>query len=334
MNVLHVYKTYFPDNYGGVPEVIRQLANGMLKNGAKSEVFTISSRAQAPRFAFEKHFVIQANLDLEIFSTPLSWDALAKFKYHAKKFDLIHYHYPYPFGDVLKLLVAKEKPSIVTYHSDIVRQKISRIVYAPVEALFLRSVDRVICTSPSYAQSSTTLKKYKHKLAMVPLGLEYRGDADALTSDMKIFKRSLPDSYFLFLGVLRNYKGVETLVRAMKGVDKKLIIAGGGPELGRMKTLAQRLQADNIIFLGSVNESQKAVLLDGCYGLVLPSHRRSEAFGLVLLEAAMRGKPLISTELGTGTSYANKHNETGLVVPPKDVRALSALDFLSVTPTS
>jgi rhamnosyl/mannosyltransferase len=119
----------------------------------------------------------------------------------------------------------------------------------------------------------------------------------------------------------------------MKGVDKKIIIAGGGPELGRMKTLAQRLKADNIIFLGPVNEAQKALLLDGCYGLVLPSHLRSEAFGLVLLEAAMRGKPLISTELGTGTSYANKHNETGLVVPPKDVRALQdALDFLSNNP--
>ena len=333
MNVLHVYKTYFPDSFGGVPEAIRQLANGTGKHGVNSEVFTISPQVREQRFAFEKHHVIQASSNFEIFSTPFSIDAVSKFKIYSKKFDLIHYHYPYPFGDVLKLLGANRKPSIVTYHSDIVRQRISKIAYAPVQTLFLNSVDRIICTSPSYAKSSRVLKRYQDKVDIIPLGLENSDKKHAMTSEMKVLKADLPDSYFLFLGVLRNYKGVDTLVRAMKGVDKKIIIAGGGPELGRMKTLAQRLKADNIIFLGPVNEAQKALLLDGCYGLVLPSHLRSEAFGLVLLEAAMRGKPLISTELGTGTSYANKHNETGLVVPPKDVRALQdALDFLSNNP--
>ena len=199
MNVLHVYKTYFPDSFGGVPEAIRQLANGTGKHGVNSEVFTISPQVREQRFAFEKHHVIQASSNFEIFSTPFSIDAVSKFKIYSKKFDLIHYHYPYPFGDVLKLLGANRKPSIVTYHSDIVRQRISKIAYAPVQTLFLNSVDRIICTSPSYAKSSRVLKRYQDKVDIIPLGLENSDKKHAMTSEMKVLKADLPDSYFLFL---------------------------------------------------------------------------------------------------------------------------------------
>lgn len=113
MNVLHVYKTYFPDSFGGVPEAIRQLANGTGKHGVNSEVFTISPQVREQRFAFEKHHVIQASSNFEIFSTPFSIDAVSKFKIYSKKFDLIHYHYPYPFGDVLKLLVRTERRALL-----------------------------------------------------------------------------------------------------------------------------------------------------------------------------------------------------------------------------
>jgi O-antigen biosynthesis rhamnosyltransferase len=64
-------------------------------------------------------------------------------------------------------------------------------------------------------------------------------------------------------------------------------------------------------------------LLSLCQGFVFPSHLRSEAFGLSLVEAAMAGKPMISCEIGTGTTYINRHGETGLVVPPSDAPALA-----------
>jgi rhamnosyl/mannosyltransferase len=57
--------------------------------------------------------------------------------------------------------------------------------------------------------------------------------------------------------------------------------------------------------------------------LVLPSHLRSEAFGMVLVEAAMIGKPMISCEINTGTSFVNADGETGFVVEPGSPRALA-----------
>jgi rhamnosyl/mannosyltransferase len=66
-----------------------------------------------------------------------------------------------------------------------------------------------------------------------------------------------------------------------------------------------------------------------CYGVVFPSHLRSEAFGISLLEGAMYGKPMISSEIGTGTTFVNIGNETGLVVPPSDPAALrQAMTYL------
>ena len=62
---------------------------------------------------------------------------------------------------------------------------------------------------------------------------------------------------------------------------------------------------------------------------MLPSILRSEAFGIVLLEAMACKKPVVSTELGTGTSYVNENGRTGIVVQPRNSKALNeAINFL------
>jgi rhamnosyl/mannosyltransferase len=77
------------------------------------------------------------------------------------------------------------------------------------------------------------------------------------------------------------------------------------------------------VFAGQVSDAKKVALLKRCRALVLPSHLRSEAYGMVLVEAAMYGRPLISCEIGTGTSYVNAHEETGFVVEPESSTALA-----------
>ena len=74
----------------------------------------------------------------------------------------------------------------------------------------------------------------------------------------------------------------------------------------------------NVSFTGHVPEQDKVALFSLCRGFVFPSNLRSEAFGIALLEAAMNGKPMISCEIGTGTSFVNVHQQTGFVVPPGD----------------
>src|SRR5690606_7759130 len=81
---------------------------------------------------------------------------------------------------------------------------------------------------------------------------------------------------------------------------------------------AQAAGLANIHFLGAVSDLDKAALLELCTAFVFPSHLRSEAYGLSLVEAAMFGKPMISCEISTGTSFVNRDGETGIVVEPQD----------------
>lgn len=129
--------------------------------------------------------------------------------------------------------------------------------------------------------------------------------------------------------MLRYYKGLHILLDAAQGTDYPIVIVGAGPIEAELKAQAARLGLRNIFFLGAVPDEDKVALLTLCYGVVFPSHLRSEAFGISLLEGAMYRKPMISSEIGTGTTFINIGDETGLVVPPSDPVALrQAMSYL------
>jgi len=129
--------------------------------------------------------------------------------------------------------------------------------------------------------------------------------------------------FFLFIGILRYYKGLHVLLAAAINTAFPIVIVGSGPLEVSLKEEAQKRKIKNIIFLGFLEEEDKMALLSLCLCVLFPSHLRSEAFGLVLLEGAMLSKPLICAEIGTGTSYINLDNTTGLVVQGNDATALS-----------
>jgi glycosyltransferase involved in cell wall biosynthesis len=123
--------------------------------------------------------------------------------------------------------------------------------------------------------------------------------------------------------VHRHYKGLFYLIEALKFKEYDIIIAGEGPVSQDIKNLVFSYNLKQIVFVGNVNEYEKEVLYKYCYAFIFPSHLRSESFGFSLLEAAMHGKSMISCEIGTGTSFININKETGLVVPPKNPKAIS-----------
>jgi rhamnosyl/mannosyltransferase len=140
----------------------------------------------------------------------------------------------------------------------------------------------------------------------------------------------------LFIGRFRHYKGLHVLVRAMSRLEGTLLLIGTGPLAEDLRRLVHSLKIeDRVLFLGERSDQEVDIYLHACDLLVLPSILRSEAFGVVLLEAMACGKPVVSTELGTGTSFVNRHGETGLVVPPNDAAALEgAISFLLANPES
>lgn len=327
--ILHFYRTYYPDSFGGVEQAIFQMCNGCARYGYTSEVLTLSANAQEKPFEFSGHMVHQAKMNFEVASTGFSWSAFRQFAALAKQADIVHLHYPWPFMDIVHFVTGHGKPTVVTYHSDIIRQKTLLKLYRPLRKRFLASVDRIVATSPNYLASSPVLNLYRHKIVEITYGLDkstYPVPAFALLNK---WRSKLPVRFFLFVGMLRYYKGLHILLEALREVDYPVVIMGSGPVEDELKNHAARLGLQNVYFLGRLPDEDKVALLTLCYAVVFPSHLRSEAFGLSLLEGAMFGKPMISSEIGTGTTYINIANETGLVVPPSDPLALrQAMNYL------
>ncbi|WP_339379984.1 glycosyltransferase [Aromatoleum evansii] len=244
----------------------------------------------------------------------------------AKAADVIHYHFPWPFADVMHLSQGRATPSVLTYHSDVVRQRFLGALYRPLMMRMLRSMSAVVATSPAYARTSETLSApdVQKLVRVIPLGIDqqsYPSDGDERVLHRLNIARDEP--YFLFIGVLRYYKGLHFLLEAALRVGAKVVIAGSGPEDEALRVLMKALGVRNVVLAGQVSVEEKVALLRQSRALVLSSHLRSEAFGMVLVEAAMLGVPMISCEIGTGTTFVNANGETGLVVEPAKPAALA-----------
>lgn len=331
VKVLHVYRTYFPDSQGGLEEVIRQICLGTGEKGVTSRVFTLSDEPYPRRLPRVECDVVRVRKTFEIASCGFALTGLRQFAKEVAWADVVHYHYPWPFSDILYLIAGRSKPAILTYHSDIVRQKILLSLYRPLMSRYLSAMDKIVATSPNYFATSEVLNEFADKVEVVPIGLDEPSFPVLGPHDKTIAHARLiyGNDFFLFVGVLRYYKGLHILLDAIKGAPYRVVIVGAGPVEAELREQAQALDLDNVVFAGFVSDKEKMALFQLCRAVVFPSYLRSEAFGVTLLEGAMSSRALISAEVGSGTSHVNIHGETGLVVPPSDSSALrSAMDTL------
>lgn len=329
MKILHVYKTYYPDTYGGVEQVIRQISMNAQAFDVKNRVFTLSRNPNPPIIYDQNVEVVRAPLSFELASTSFSLSALRQFRQCTQQADIVHYHFPWPFGDVLHFLSLTQKPTVVTYHSDIVKQKNLLHLYTPLMNRFLSAATAIVTTSPNYLATSKTLQKFRDKTTVIPIGLNPAHYPAPSTEKLNYWREKVGENFFLFIGVLRYYKGLSILLDACKNQSHPVVIMGTGPLEHELKTQAKTLGLTNVTFVGALSDEDKIALLTLCFAIVFPSHVRSEAFGISLLEGAMHGKPLISAEIGTGSSYININGETGLVVKANDSDAFAkAMQYL------
>ena len=322
VRILHFYKTYFPDSRGGIEQFIFQLARGSTRRGIDVDVLSLSSDVGRETSSRDGHTVHRVRKNFEIASTGFSLAAFGSFASLARQADIVHYHHPWPFADMVHFATAVSKPTILTYHSDIVRQRRLLTLYKPLMKRFLGKVDRIVATSQNYLETSDTLRSYLDKTRVIPIGLDRTTYPYPDAARMAAWREKVGERFFLFVGVLRYYKGLHILLDALRGTGYPLVIVGAGPIEAELRTHAAEIGLTNIHFLGAVSDDDKVALLELSYAVLFPSHLRSEAFGISLLEGAMFGKPMISSEIGTGTTYINIHGETGLVVKPDDPDAL------------
>ncbi len=324
MNILHVYRTYFPDTQGGLEETVRQICSNTIPYGARHRIFTLSRNPEPATLQLPEAEVYRFPLTFEIASCGFSITGVLGFKKLVEWADIVHYHFPWPYGDLLHFLCHVRKPTLVSYQSDIIRQQGLLRLYSPLQNLFLSRVTKIVTTSPNYLQSSPVLNSLDTQIEIIPNGLDEKRYSAVSVEKIDEVRERFGTDYFLFIGVLRYYKGLQYLLDAVKDAAFTVLIAGSGPMEKELKDQALRLGLQNVQFLGYVEDDEKNALIHEARAIVFPSCERSEAFGITLLEGAMFAKPLITADIGTGTTYINRDRETGLVVAPKDHVSLRA----------
>jgi glycosyltransferase involved in cell wall biosynthesis len=191
-----------------------------------------------------------------------------------------------------------------------------------VTSIHLKKYHHLLCVSEHVKRDLVSRGFSPERICVVPNGID-PGVADSASIR--------DDGYGLYVGRLVRTKSLHTLLHALsilkkKGIDARFKIVGDGPQSDRLKSLASRLGLDGVEFLGRVSDEEKWRLYAGCSYFVLPS--LFESFGMVLLEAMLFGKPVISTRVG---GVPDVVGDAGILVPPEDERALAdAMAYLAV----
>lgn len=326
--ILHLAKGYWP-TIGGMETVVRQLAEGAVRRGYRVRVLCYGQEDETVWINGVE--VNRVHPTLRVGGAPIVLGYSSKFQNLLKDADILHFHCPNPMAEWSAVWLPqgtfKEKAVIATYHSDPLRPKWALPPYRLLLKSFLGKCHFLAATSPAYRLSSEFLKPHREYCRVIPLGIGTARFADISEERIRQVESlisPLGHPRVLFVGRLVYYKGIDILLKALALVPELHgIIVGQGPLSAELKSLAQRLGLKNrVCFLGFLSDELYPAVYRCADIFALPSVARTEAFGIVALEAMASGLPLVTTELSTGTSYHNRHQETGFVIPPGDPLAL------------
>ncbi len=332
LNILYIYKDYFPV-LGGIENHVRLLAEGLAARGASVQALVTNTARRTVIENLNGVTVFKAGRLATISSAPLSLELFRLIG--TFKPDVAHLHFPYPVGELAQLLRGRARKLVVTYHSDIVRQKYLLRVYKPFLKRLLARADAISISNPTYMQRSLYVAPHADKCVVIHHGANlarFQSTPESQARAQHIRAEHAPhgEPLILFVGRLRYYKGVENLIAAMRLLAPSIpaaaraLIVGTGPMQAEWQALAQSLGVTRQLnFVGTVSDHDLPAYYQAAQVFVLPSTHPSETWGAVQIEAMASGLPCICTEVGTGTSYVNQHSITGLVVPPRDPSALA-----------
>jgi rhamnosyl/mannosyltransferase len=324
VKVAHVFKDYYPPTTGGIEQHMHVLCSTLTRK--VDVVVLVPSRS---RSRVEERLDGVTVVRVPEFGRYASVPLCPTMPWELRKLapDIVHLHFPNPMGDIAYLLGARGVPLVISYHADVIRQRALLPLYLPLIHRTFGRAGRIVAGSEEYLASSPTLRRYRYKCDVIPYGIDAQSFAlrDGDGPHVEELRRHHALGMILFVGVLRPYKGLDVLLRAMTEVaEAHLVIVGSDPERGHAAGLATRLGlSGRVTFAGVVSGSRLRVLLHACDLFVLPSLDRREAFGIVQLEAMACGKPVISSDLATGVRLVNRDGETGLLVPPGNPEALA-----------
>ena len=317
---------YFPPDDGGIETVMYEIAEGLNSNGVSCDVLCSNNKNKTQISRFSNYKVIRAASFGQILSTSIAPMLIYLLWRINKKYDIVHLHHPDPLAAIAVLICCPKKNIVLHWHSDIIRQKFSFTLYRPFQILLLRRSSKIIVTSSNYLGGSKHLNRYKQKVEVVPIGI--KGTFQVNNFLLSGLKEKYRGKHIVFtLGRHVSYKGFDYLIEAASYLDESFIILiGGNGKLSKlfMKKIQTLGLNAKVKLIGKLPQTDLGTFFHFCSIFCLPSIERTEAFGVVLLEAMSFGKPLVTTNIpGSGVNWVNQNEITGLSVAPRCPKELA-----------
>jgi rhamnosyl/mannosyltransferase len=320
INVLQIGK-FYPPHAGGMETHLEQLCT-QLREFSNVRVVVASTDRHSVTEEISGIRVHRVGSPVYVGGAPVSPGMVTAIR--RSPAHIVHIHWPNPAAVLAYLASGHSGQLVLTYHSDIIRQRVGACLFGPILNLVMRRCAAVICTSRDYLETSPVLRQFRERCHVIPFGIGTEKLAVPDPESVAKLRRLYGPRVVLAVGRLVYYKGFEYLIQAMRFVNGKAVIIGDGPLREKLTRLAVSCGvADRVIFAG---EKQRLDLLAHIHAadvFALPSIARSEAFGIVQIEAMACGKPVINTRLDSGVPSVSLDGITGITVPPADPDSLA-----------
>lgn len=317
--ILHI-STFYPPNKGGVEQTAYDIVSG-LRDSYEQKVICFSHDKKNKSDTFDGVEVYRIGYFAKFASQAISFGYFRVLSSLLKSFnpDIVYLHLPNPLITIYLLMLKKRvKKLILHWHSDIVRQRLIKPFYKPLQKKTLRLADLIFATSTEYLEGSEDLKPFKNKVRILPSVVNEKKFVLTDENQKKIEKiksRFHDKKIALFVGRHVKYKGIEYIIKASELISDQavILIAGEGPLTPKLKKMAQGKR--NIFFIGKLSDEELKEYLYSAYIFLFPSITRNEAFGLALAEALYCGIPAVGFKIeGSGVNFVNKDGYTGFMV--------------------
>jgi rhamnosyl/mannosyltransferase len=327
MKILQLGKFYPPDT-GGMETALYNITEELNQRGIQCDVLCANKEKKYRNDLLNGYKVIRTSSYGIVASTSISPQMIRELKKIITNYDILHIHHPNPTANLALFMANPKKQKVVIHwHSDIIKQELELRFYKPLLIWMLKKADVIIGTSQKYIDESLQLKDFKNKCVPIPIGIK-KNDIGVDENKFEEIKVRFKNKKIIFsLGRFIYYKGFEYLIESAKYLpDNYVILLGGDGELKEKyeQIIRENGLSEKVFLVGKIDQKDLGSYYEACDLFCLPSIAKSEAFGLVMVEAMSFGKPIVATKIkGSGTDWVNHNEITGLNVEPKNPEQLA-----------
>ncbi len=325
MRILQLGK-FYPVK-GGVERVMYDLTVGLSQLGIKCDMLCATATGRGSHLV---HVSPQSTIAccrtwLKLKATTIAPSLVNLMRRKCDAYDIVHIHHPDPMASTALYFSGFKGRVVLHWHADILKQQHLLKLYEPLQSWLIRRADVILGTSPVYLKESPFLRDVQHKTRCLPIGIDPVGESPRPVSELR---EAYGNRRIVFsLGRLVEYKGFAYLIDAARYLpdDVVVLIGGTGPLHDRLQQQIDSMQlGDKVKLVGFISDEELPFYFHGCDLFCLSSVQKTEAFGIVQIEAMSCGKPVVATTIpGSGTGWVNAHDVSGLNVPPADGPALA-----------